>query len=65
MFERCQKHETAFVEVPLPSSVATTCKDPDQTAAVICGKNGITLEIQFCASEAFIKNLIGALAYAE
>lgn len=56
---------TAFIELPEPAKEPAVCNDSEETAAVVRVKQGITVEIRSCASEAFIKNLMGALAYAE
>ena len=56
----------AFVELPVPEVNSTNeCTTSSAVAAVIHGANGFTIELYENASAEFMKNLIGACAYAQ
>ena len=56
----------AFVELPVPEMKLTNeCAASSATVAVIHGANGLTIELHGNASAEFMKNLIGACAYAQ
>ena len=56
----------AFVELPVPEMNSTNgCATSSAVAAVIHGANGFTIELYENASAEFMKNLIGACAYAQ
>lgn len=56
----------AFVELPVPEIKAANEGTFVSTAsAVIRGANGLTIELQDNASAEFMRNLIGACAYAQ
>lgn len=56
----------AFVELPVPEIKSTNeCTSISTAAAVIRGANGITIGLNENASAEFMKNLIGACAYAQ
>ena len=56
----------AFVELPVPEVNSTNeCAISSAVAAVIHGTNGFTIELYENASAEFMKNLIGACAYAQ
>ena len=56
----------AFVELPVPKMKPTNeCITSSATAAVIHGANGLTIELHENASAEFMRNLIGACAYAQ
>lgn len=55
-----------FVELPVPEIKSTNeCTTISTTAAVIRGANGVTIELHENASAEFMRNLIGACAYAQ
>lgn len=56
--------ETTFVELPSPKH-STPVSTNIHSAAVIRLGNGISIEISESASAVFIRQLIGAVAYAE
>ena len=56
----------AFVELPVSEMTSTNgCATNPAVAAVIHGANGFTIELYENASAEFMKNLIGACAYAQ
>ena len=69
--EQAQTPAGNFVELPAPAQhtmplapVLVTANDNSYTAAVLRTSGGISIEIRECASQEFIKNLIGVLVNA-
>lgn len=56
--------ETTFVELPSPEHSAPVSTNIHSAAVIRLG-NGISIEISESASAVFIRQLIGAVAYAE
>ena len=62
----CENAGTSFVELPKPDIVPTDMQTAaPATAAILHGPGGISIEILNSASSEFIRNVIGALAYAQ
>lgn len=62
----CEKTGASFVELPDPTELQPiTVVSPINAVAILRGPNGITLEISDGASSGFIRNAIGAFAYAQ
>ena len=56
--------ETTFVELPSPKHSAPVSTNIHSSAVIRLG-NGVSIEISESASAAFIRQVIGAVAYAE
>lgn len=62
----CENKGASFVELPKPAIVQTdTPASVPAVAAILRGSGGITIEILNGASSELIRNVIGALAYAQ
>lgn len=62
----CENAGTSFVELPQPAATpADTGANVSSVAAILHGPGGITLELLNSASSEFIRNAMGASAYAQ
>ncbi len=62
----CENAGTSFVELPTPADITPdTVVSVSAPAAILHGPDGVTLELLNSASSEFIRNAMGALAYAQ
>lgn len=62
----CENTDTSFVELPNPADITPdTVVSVSTHAAILHGPDGVTLELLNSASSEFIRNVMGALAYAQ
>ena len=61
----CENADASFVELPKPAATPTDRAESVTAAAILRAPGGITIEILNGVSSERIKNIIGALAYAQ